>query len=108
MMRVRLSPSGLNGHDGVSRYVRSLVVAFPQSIQVVKDDSYDILHLVEAHRYDAEWKKAKRNGKKLVVTIHDLIPELYGLSGECYSGVAERAEILSNADRVIAVSHRWR
>lgn len=106
MIRVRLSPYWRNGYDGVSRYIRSLAGAFPQDIRLVTDDSYEVLHLVDAHQYDDEWKNAKRNGKKLVVTVHDLIPELYGLSGECYSGVAERAEVFSNADRIIAVSKK--
>ena len=106
MIRVKLSPYWRNGHDGVSRYIRSLTGAFPQDIRLVTDDSYEVLHLVDAHQYDDEWKNAKRNGKKLVVTVHDLIPELYGLSGECYSGVAERAEVFSNADRIIAVSKK--
>lgn len=104
-LRVRVLPSHFDGLGGVGRYGRSLISRLvADGCELVTDDGYDVLHLVDAHRYDAEWREAKRRGKKLVVTVHDLIPEHLGLKGSQYAGVSERCEVLSAADAIIAVS----
>ena len=107
-MRVRLLPAAADRHDGVSRYARELAAELGRvaGVEVVSGPDYDVLHLVAAHRYDAEWRRAKELGRRLVVTVHDLIPEHFGLKGPQYAGVAERREVLSAADAIIAVS-QW-
>lgn len=103
-MRVKILPTTFCGKDGVSTYAAELGDALRSRVEITEGADYDILHLVEAHRYDSEWREAKKAGKKLVVTVHDLIPEIFKMEGEQYAGVKERAEILSAADCIVAVS----
>lgn len=104
-MKVKILPRVTQVNDGVSRYVTSLVSALRAiGVEIVEDSSYDVLHLAAAHRYDPEWRTAKARGKRLVVTVHDLIPEHLGLIGPQYVGVVERREVLDAADAIIAVS----
>ena len=104
-LKVRILPSHFDGLGGVGRYGRSLISSLvAEGCDLVTDDGYDVLHLMTAHRYDAEWREAKRRGKRLVVTVHDLIPEHFNLTGPQYAGVSERREVLEAADAIVAVS----
>lgn len=104
-MKVKILPRVEQANDGVSRYILSLVPALlALGVELVEDSSYDILHLMAAHLYDPEWRVAKARGKRIVVTVHDLIPEHYRLVGPQYDGVAERREVLEAADLIVSVS----
>ena len=104
-MKVKILPRVGKVNDGVSRYMASLVTALESlGVEIVETGSYDVLHLVAAHRYDREWRAAKARGARLIVTVHDLIPEHFGLVGPQYSDVAMRREVLEAADAIIAVS----
>lgn len=61
---------------------------------------YDVVHLTEAHLYGEYWKSVP-NDVPLIVTVHDLIPELIWHREEIR---ASRREILTRATKVIAVS----
>lgn len=104
-MRVKILPRIVQVNDGVSRYAVSLVSGLRSlGVEIVEDSSCDVLHLVAAHQYAPEWREAKSRGKRIVVTVHDLIPEHFGLVGPQYSGVAERREVLEAADLIVSVS----
>ena len=71
-----------------------------ESAKRIAQCDYDVLHLTGPHFVGDQWKVV-RGKKPIVVTIHDLIPEKYGL----LRGIREkRAEILAAASHVIAVS----
>lgn len=104
-MKVKILPRIVQVNDGVSRYTVSLVSGLRAlGLEIVEDSSYDILHLVAAHQYAPEWREARARGKRIVVTVHDLIPEHFGLVGAQYAGVAERREVLEAADVIVSVS----
>lgn len=66
----------------------------------LRDEDFDVLHVTAPHAYGDVWRKIV--GKKpIVVTVHDLIPEIIQHS-ECVS--VGRREMLSEASHVIAVS----
>ena len=106
MIRVCMLPSDSERHDGVSRYRREVGRLLAGRVEFTDENDCDIIHLVDAHRYDPAWRRAKTSGKKLVVTVHDLIPELFGLRGLVYEGVNEREEVLAAADRIVTVSKK--
>lgn len=60
----------------------------------------DVVHLTEPHYYQRCWDVVPEN-KPIVLTVHDLIPELIFGSDDVRR---ERAEVLSRANKVIAVS----
>lgn len=104
-MKVKILPRIVQVNDGVSRYAVSLVSGLRAlGVEIVEDSSYEVLHLVAAHCYDSEWREARARGKRIVVTVHDLIPEHFGLVGAQYAGVAERREVLEAADVIVCVS----
>lgn len=104
-MKVKILPRIVQVNDGVSRYAVSLVSGLRAlGVEIVEDSSYEVLHLVAAHCYDSEWREARARGKRIVVTVHDLIPEHLGLVGPQYAGVAERREVLEAADVIVSVS----
>lgn len=108
MIRVCMLPPDSGRHDGVSRYRREMGRLLAGRVEFADNNDCDVIHLVGAHCYDPVWRRAKASGKKLVVTVHDLIPEIFGLRGPIYAGVSERAEVLAAADRIVAVSRKTR
>lgn len=70
--------------------------------KLLKEGDYDVLHLSGAHYYGTAWKSVL--GKKpIVVTIHDLMPEILDHNMDVAS---QRREILSAASQIIAVSEK--
>lgn len=67
---------------------------------LLRSGEYDVLHLTGPHKIGNEWKCVLGH-KPIVVTVHDLIPEIYGLKRFI---PANRGEILKAASQIIAVS----
>lgn len=66
----------------------------------IEKDDFDVLHLTGPHNVGDVWRKVV--GKKpIVITIHDLIPEIMGVQKR---SARHRADILHAASRIIAVS----
>jgi len=61
---------------------------------------FDVLHLTGAHYYGHSWRKVV--GKKpIVITVHDLIPELWHNNSDV---IKQRRAILSAATHIISIS----
>lgn len=102
------------GHcpPGVSHVYRTLARLFPgkfpsgefANIQAVdralKEGSFDIYHPTAPHLIRGSYKKYLGN-RPMVVTVHDLIPEMIGKSLRVRKN---RKQVLERADAVIAVS----
>ena len=73
-------------------------------VRMLKERAPDLVHLTAPHRYGSAWRRIAGR-VPLVVTVHDLIPEL--VYGDRRTG-AGRQEILSAATAVIAVSESTR
>ncbi|MCR5414817.1 MAG: glycosyltransferase family 4 protein [Kiritimatiellae bacterium] len=67
----------------------------------VKKSDFDILHITDPHPHSNWWRGAVGK-KKIVATVHDLIPELFH-SDRRVSRMRRR--ILEDADHIIAVSN---
>ena len=68
--------------------------------ELMEKGEFDVLHLTGAHVYGEAWRKVV--GKKpIVITVHDLIPEIVNHDARI---AAFRRELLDVADQVIAVS----
>ena len=68
--------------------------------ELLEKSEFDVLHLTGAHVYGEAWRKVV--GKKpIVVTVHDLIPEIVNHDARI---AAFRRDLLAVADHVIAVS----
>ena len=68
--------------------------------ELLEKGEFDVLHLTGAHVYGEAWRKVV--GKKpIVITVHDLIPEILNHDARI---TAFRRELLGVADQVIAVS----
>lgn len=78
------------------------VANFRHVRKMVDSGMFDLIHFTGPHWLGKDWRYAV--GRiPYVVTIHDLIPELFDEQPEA---VAERGEVLENAAHVIAVSER--
>ena len=98
---------------GLDRLFRPLQWMFPRAMRadnVINDrlfkkmasaDDADIVHLTEPHYYNYGWKAACK-GKKVVVTVHDLIPDMVWNYAWMHP---YRKEVLERADAIIAVSN---
>ena len=63
---------------------------------------FDVLHLTGAHYYGHSWRKVV--GKKpIVITVHDLIPELWWNNADV---IKQRRAVLSAATHIISISTR--
>ena len=63
---------------------------------------FDVLHLTGAHYYGHSWRKVV--GKKpIVITVHDLIPELWCNNADV---IKQRRAVLSAATHIISISTR--
>lgn len=104
----------LGGHyiRGLDRVLVALQWMFPRTMRADKfindrlfkkmasAGDIDIVHLTEPHYYNYGWESACR-GKKIVVTVHDLIPDMVWN----YAWMRPyRKKVLERADAVIAVS----
>ena len=69
-------------------------------IQLAKAGEYDLVHLTEAHDYGICWRAIPAD-KPVVVTIHDLIPELILKRLDVRT---QRRAMLERATRIISVS----
>lgn len=73
------------------------------SVKYLKQGGYDIFHPTDIHDYFLEYV----NNKKLVITIHDMIDELYPeYSFHVYSeyNTSVKKKMIEKADKIIAVS----
>lgn len=66
-----------------------------------RDANIDLIHLTEPHYFNYPWRKWCK-GKKLIVTVHDLIPDMVWKYDWMYP---YRKRVLECADRIIAVSN---
>ena len=104
----------LGGHyiRGLDRALVALQWMFPRAMRADKfindrlfkkmagAEDVDIVHLTEPHYYNYGWKSACK-GKKVVVTVHDLIPDMVWN----YAWMRPyRKKVLERADAIIAVS----
>ena len=105
----------LGGHyvRGLDRLFGMLHKLFPKRMgaySVVNDRMFlamarhrdvNIIHLTEPHYYNYDWESATK-GKKIVVTVHDLIPDMVWN----YEWMQPyRKKVLERADAIIAVSN---
>ena len=97
-MRIKILMSVDERQGGVSTYVRALEEFLPrEGVEIVSGENADVLLHVGPHHY----KGLPGVGKKSVMVVHDLIPEVvWGDEGVR----AERKRALAAVDAVIAVS----
>lgn len=69
--------------------------------QMSRSADIDIVHLTEPHYFNYPWKR-RCKGKRLVVTVHDLIPDMVWKKEWMRP---YRKQVLECADRIIAVSN---
>jgi len=70
-------------------------------LQMSHDSDIALVHLTEPHYFNYPWEESCK-GKKLVVTVHDLIPDMvWKKDWMC----PYRKRVLESADRIIAVSN---
>ena len=105
----------LGGHyvRGMDRVFGLLRRLFPETMcasEILNDKMFrkmaqcknvDIVHLTEPHYYNYGWKSACK-GKKIVITVHDLIPDMVW-NVEWMRPY--RRKVLERADAIIAVSN---
>ena len=105
----------LGGHyvRGLDRLFGLLYKLFPKSMgayrivnermfrAIARHRDVNIIHLTEPHYYNYDWESTTK-GKKIVVTVHDLIPDMVWN----YEWMQPyRKKVLERADAIIAVSN---
>lgn len=71
--------------------------------RLLKEDDFDVYHPTHPHLIRNEFRKIVGR-KPIVVTVHDLIPELFPGRGSTIRYRPNRAEVLKVAGKIIAVS----